>query len=248
MFENLLNLMCLTHHIYALLLIYTKELTPRLKYILEFIFEEILRTSFQVTSDEQVFQAGNQPKINYSDQFFENSFRIKPAGLLFEKEVVEQELYLPVWNNKRVMFLTDPKSEMPFDPFAASFFMLSRYEEYLENEPDMHGRYDVYNCMGYNNDFINSPVVDLWIAELRERLVSKFPGLKIDNKPYHYIPTIDVDEPYAFKYKGFKRIVGGFINAGSRNIQGEKRLRVKVFFGKEKDPYDTFNLIKDWHK
>jgi hypothetical protein len=167
---------------------------------------------------------------------------------LFEKEVNEQELYLPVWNNMRVMFLTDPESEMPFDPFAAAFFMLSRYEEYLDYEPDMHGRFDVYNCLGYNNDFINSPIVDLWITELKERLVSRFPGLQIDPKPYQYVPTIDVDEPYAFKYKGFKRTFGGFINAGSRNIRGERRLRLKVFFGKERDPYDTYDLIHEWHK
>jgi hypothetical protein len=145
------------------------------------------------------------------------------------------------------MYLTDPESDMTFDPFAASFFMLSRYEEYLAYESDLYGRFDLYNCLAYNNDFLNSPVVDLWIMELKNRLVEKFPDLKIKPKSHSYIPTIDVDEPFAFKHKGLLRTVGGFINSGSRNIRGEKRLRLKVLFGKEKDPYDTFDVLQEWH-
>lgn len=229
------------------MLVYTRELTNRLKYILEFIFEEVLQLDLQITSDSEQFNSSNHPKINYSDQFFENSFRIKPASLLFEKSIIEQDLYLPVWNNMRVMYLTDPESDIPFDPFAAAFFMLSRYEEYMNDETDLHGRFDVYNCFAYNNDFLNSPVVDLWIMELKNRLISIFPGIKINPTQYEYIPTIDIDEPFAFKHKGFMRTIGGFLNSGSRNIKGEKRLRLKVLFGKEKDPYDTFDLLEQWH-
>ena len=229
------------------MLVYTRELTNRLKYILEFIFEEMFHLELQVTSDSEQFKSSIHPKINYSDQFFENSFRIKPADLLFEKSIGEQDLYVPVWNDMKLLYLTDPESDIPFDPFAASFFMLSRYEEYMNDETDLHGRFDVYNCFAYNNDFLNSPVVDLWIMELKNRLISTFPELKIKPAPFKYIPTIDIDEPFAFKHKGFMRNLGGFLNSGPRKIKGEKRMRLKVLFGKERDPYDTYDMLEQWH-
>jgi len=229
------------------LLVYAREITPRLNYIFEFIISQILKLDLEITDDSEQFAARTQPKINYSDRFFDGSFRIKPANLLFEKEITEQDLYFPVWKDIKVMYLTDPLSDIPFDPFAASFFMLSRYEEYLYTEPDLHGRYNVYDSLAYRNDFLNSPVVDLWIVELRKSLVKKFPRLRINQKTYEFMPTIDVDEPFAFKCKGLIRTIGGMMHANTRKIKGENLLRLNVLIGKRKDPYDTFDLLQQWH-
>jgi len=229
------------------LLVYAREITPRLNYIFEFIIKEILTLDLKITSDSEQFSASTQPKINYSDRFFDNSFRIKPANLLFEREIIEQDLYFPVWKDTKVMYITDPHSDMPFDPFAASFFMLSRYEEYFNAEPDLHGRYDVYSSLAYRNDFLNFPVVDLWIEELRKSLIKKFPPLRIPPKPCEFMPTIDVDEPFAFKCKGLIRTIGGMMQSNTRKIKGENILRLKVLIGKSKDPYDVFDLLQQWH-
>lgn len=230
------------------MLVYTREITPRLEYIFEFIIKENFRLDLQITSEIEQFETSAQPKINYSDRFFNNSFRIKPANLLFEKEISEQDLYFPVWKDTKVMYLTDPLSDIPFDPFAASFFMLSRYEEYLNAERDLHGRFDVYGSIGYKNDFLHFPVVDIWIIELKKCLIRRFPHLQINQKPYECMHTIDVDEPFAFKCKGLVRTIGGMLQSNTRKIKGENLLRLKVLIGENKDPYDTFNLLQKWHK
>ncbi len=230
------------------MLVFTRELTPRLKYIFEFIIEEIFNLELQITSDSAQFNESKLPKINYSDQFFNDSFRIKPAKLLFENDIREQDLYVPVWKDMNIMFLTDPESDLPFDPFAASFFMLSRYEEYLIKERDIHGRFDVFDSLAYNNDFLNFPIVDYWIMELEKNLVAKSPELKIRQKKYAFTPTIDVDEPFAFKQKGLLRTIGGILNSNSRKIKGENKIRLKVLFGKMRDPYDTFEMLEEWFK
>lgn len=229
------------------MLVYTREITPRLNYIFEFVIQEIFKLDLQITTDNEHFEASSHPKINYSELFFNNAFRIKPANLLFEKGINEQDLYFPVWKDKKVMYLTDPLSDMPFDPFAASFFMLSRYEEYLSTATDLHGRYDVYDSVAYRNDFLHCPVVDMWIVELKKNLMKKFPHLRITQKPYEFMPTIDVDEPFAFKCKGLVRTIGGMMQSNRRKIKGENILRLKVMIGKKKDPYDTFDMVQQWH-
>ena len=45
------------------------------------------------------------------------------------------------WKGLPVFFQTTSDSDIPFDVFAASFFLVSRYEEYLEFQPDAHGRF-----------------------------------------------------------------------------------------------------------
>ena len=94
------------------MLVYAREITPRLNYIFEFIIKEILTLDLKITADSEQFSSSTQPKINYSDRFFDNSFRIKPANLLFEKEIIEQDLYFPVWKDTKVMYITDPHSDM----------------------------------------------------------------------------------------------------------------------------------------
>jgi hypothetical protein len=84
--------------------------------------------------------------------------------------------------------------------------------------------------------------------ELRDSLLKKFPRLRINQKPYAFIPTIDVDVPYAFKCRGLIRTIGGMIHSNSRKIKGENTLRLQVLIGKKKDPYDTYDLLQRWHK
>ncbi|UCG26910.1 MAG: polysaccharide deacetylase family protein [Bacteroidales bacterium] len=230
------------------LLVFTREITPRLQYIFELIIEEILGMKLELTTDKDHFVSVSQPKINYSELFLESSLRIKPAGLLFEQDIREQDLYVPSWKNMKVFYLADPDSDLPFDLFAASFFMVSRYEEYLNPELDFHGRFDTYQSLSYRNDFHNNPVVDMWALELEKCLKEKFPAIKKGKRIFRSITTLDIDEQYAFRYKGFARTVGGIFKSGNRKIKGETRYRLSVLFGRKKDPYQTFDLLREWHE
>ena len=71
------------------------------------------------------------------------------------------------------MFFSVNNSVFPFDPFAASFFMISRYEEYLPHIKDIHGRFEAKESLAFKNNFLEKPIVDIWINLIKKELVEK---------------------------------------------------------------------------
>jgi hypothetical protein len=231
------------------LLVFTQEITPRLNYIFNLICREILGIEFRITTDTNEFSQSSEPKINYSSLTFSNSFKIVPASLLFEKDIRQHDIYIPVYKDMHVFFLTDPESDIPFDPFAAAFYMVTRYEEYLDFDKDAHGRFKADQSLAYENGFLNEPVVNQWTRELGNGLVKMFPKLKVKKNKFRFFPTIDVDEPYAYLHKGLFRNAGAILNSllFKRNKK-EGFLRFKVWIRRAEDPYFTFPLIEKIHK
>ena len=229
------------------LLFFSQEITPRLEYIVNLICREILGIDCQITTDKDQFSKYSEPKINYSSLFFDDSFKINPAGLLFEKGIRQLDMYVPVYKDMHVFFLTDPGSDIPFDLFSASFYMVTRYEEYLDFNEDEHGRFEADQSIAYENGFLNEPVVNQWTRELSESLVNKFPELKIKKNKFHFIPTIDVDEPFAYLHKGIFRNAGAILNSYLKGNKKEGAKRFKVLIRKMEDPYFTFPFIKKNH-
>lgn len=230
------------------LLFFSQQITPRLEYIVNLICREILGIDCQITTDKDQFSKYSEPKINYSSLFFDDSFTIAPAGLLFEKGIRQLDIYVPVYKDMHVFFLTDPGSDIPFDLFSASFYMVTRYEEYLDFIEDEHGRFEADQSIAYENGFLNEPVVNQWTRELGEGLVKMFPGLKIKRNKFRFFPTIDVDEPYAYLHKGMFRNAGAILH--SLLLKKDKKegfQRFKVWIRKLEDPYFTFPFIKKIH-
>src|SRR5687767_14166323 len=114
-----------------MLLVYTSEITPRIQYILEFIGKEILEAPFVITNDETAFLHNDGPKINYSPaQISTGSYWITPVPLLFQTGVREEQPDVFSYEKGKALYKTH--GDFPFDIFAASFFLLTRYEEYLK--------------------------------------------------------------------------------------------------------------------
>ncbi|MCK4464140.1 MAG: polysaccharide deacetylase family protein [Bacteroidales bacterium] len=229
------------------MLFYSQQITPRLEYIVNLICREILGIDCQITTDKDQFSKYSEPKINYSSLSFDDSFKIVPAGLLFEKGIRQLDMYVPVYKDMHVFFLTDLGSDIPFDPFSASFYMVTRYEEYVDFNEDEHGRFEADLSIAYENGFLNEPVVNQWTRELGEGLVNKFPELKIKKNKFHFIPTIDVDEPFAYLHKGIFRNAGAILNSYLKGNKKEGAKRFKVLIKKLEDPYFTFPFIKKTH-
>src|SRR6266496_4968071 len=121
-----------------MILVYTEINSARLQYITDFIFTEIFKTGFQLTNNREDFKKINNLKINYSNEkVSDDEFWIKPHSLLFEKGVKPQKTDCFIANEKKAFFKTE--GDFPLDIFAASFYLLSRYEEYLPYKKDMYG-------------------------------------------------------------------------------------------------------------
>lgn len=230
------------------MLVYSEKITSRFQYISRLILDELLGINFQIVSSRDSFKKSTGPKLNYSSSNIPDSVWIKPAGLLFETGIYEQDIYVPAWDGKRILFFTGSEPDLPYDPFSAAFFMVTRYEEYLPYDEDEHGRYDPRDSIAYQNDFIDHPVVNYWARELGKLLTVKYPQLKIKKRSFRAIVTIDVDQPFALAHKGFLRTFSSFLQAPSRLGIRSGKERLKMTFGKSKDPFDTFDILHRIHK
>lgn len=223
-----------------MILIYSETTSYRLQYICQFIFKEQLRSTYSLTLDKTSFDHHTGPKINYSGQQFLNpGFTINASSLLFESDIKEQNITCFDTNNYRAFFkLKD--SDLPFDIFAASFYLLTRYEEYLPHTKDKYGRYAHENSLAYRQGFLNQPVINIWIRSFADCLCNRFPSLKFNVYQFKYTPTYDIDIAYSYKSKGFLRNLGGFIKSPSAD-------RIKVLLGVQNDPYDSYGFLDTLH-
>jgi hypothetical protein len=124
--------------------------------------------------------------------------------------------------------------------------MISRYEEYLPHKPDYHGRFDAGSSLAKKYDFLELPVVDLWVLNLRDRLAGKYPELDLSPGTFKFQPTSDIDLPFAILHRGILRKLGANIRSSLKR-NGESEMRRAVLSGEVKDPYDTFDEIGRIH-
>jgi hypothetical protein len=222
--------------------LYSSKHTRRLEYIAEIILGDIMGLSWELVTDKR--KLGKNPVINYSSDDIAGSLKIEPATLLFEKNIVSVDIPVTQWRTLPVFFQSSYSSDIPFDIFAASFFLVTRYEEYLDFKPDRFGRFPADASLAYKNDFLRLPVVDLWAKEMVKELLKKYNNLTFKRNNYSALLTIDVDQPFAYVGKGLIRTIGGLIRdvKNSESTVGE---RYKILAGEDKDPYDNFDYIKE---
>jgi hypothetical protein len=133
---------------------------------------------------------------------------------------------------------------IPFDLFSASFYMLSRYEEYLPFSPDAHGRFPGAGSAAFRGGFLRIPVVEIWSRYLAIELVKRYPVLTIRHNEYHALVTVDVDQPFAYRSRGFLRSMGGIVK-GLAGVGARPADRLKTMSGSMEDPYDSFSYIEE---
>ena len=220
--------------------IYSTYDTPRLRYIADIILGDILGMKWEVVTDRR--KLGKHPVINYSKEKLPGSFKINPESLLFEEGISQRQVIIGEWKGLPAFFQTSPDSDLPFDVFAASFFLVSRYEEYLEFKPDIHGRFPSSSSIACKNGFLNRPVVDLWAKELAKTLLSKFPNLVFIRNEYKALLTIDTDEAFAYRGKNIFKSIGVFFN-DKNSDQKKVNEKYRIISKTEKDPFDVFDYI-----
>ncbi|MCC7301452.1 MAG: polysaccharide deacetylase family protein [Bacteroidia bacterium] len=224
------------------ILIYTPALTPRLKYIFHFIFRDVLSMPIRFTTESHEFVLFTGPKFSYAPQPLGDELFFQSRNILTENGINEQNITVTEWEGLKIFFSTGKASALPFDPFAASFYLVSRYEEYLPYLRDLYDRFETKESLAFQNGFIRQPVVDRYAGKIRDTLTARFPTLHFPDRKYSYISTIDIDNAFAYKEKGTIRILGGFAKALWQLQFGEIGERIKVFLGIRRDPYDTYDL------
>jgi len=233
--------------LFCMILIYSDTNTSRLQYICSFIFKELMRVDFSITDDRKMFSNYMGGKINYSlVQSPDFSFHIPNEKLLFETGTHPQQIDCFETNGYKAFFKTN-HSDFPFDIFAASFYLLTRYEEYLLHTKDIYGRYAHENSLAFKEQFLQLPLINIWVEELRKTLIAKYPTFNSNYPTFKFVPTYDIDIAYAYQYKGILKNVGGILKSlflFDTNGIGE---RVNVLLKNKKDPFDTYDDLDALH-
>ena len=116
------------------------------------------------------------------------------------------------WANKELPFVGINSDEVIFngDIVSSSFFMLSRWEERLNYERDIHGRFKFVNSIAYKYNFIDIPIVDEYAMLLRKYLKKLFPNVNLGENEFHIKLSHDIDDIRRFKTaKTAIRTLGG---------------------------------------
>jgi hypothetical protein len=220
-----------------MILLYATTNTPRLQYSI-YLLQQLMDCSIIITHQPGDIESHAGIAINYSHQHIPHCFAIVPAGLLFENNVQAQpENYSTV--NKLPVLFTNSNSHCGFDILAASFYLASRYEEYLPHLQDSYGRYAHQNSAAWRYGFLQRAILHEWAAYFGQQL-QQFYGqpLPTNNStvPAVFLPTYDVDMAWSYLHKGWWRNLGGWLKNPSLE-------RWQVLAGQKKDPFDSFAWI-----
>jgi len=234
------------HH--STLLIFVPEVTLRVEFTFEFIFKTILGAEIIFTTSQNEFVQSALPKINYSPTSFSSGLFLKAHSLLFEKSIDNQEIEIVDYEGMQLFFPTSIDSVLPFDPIACTFYLITRYEEYLSQSSDEHERFSDSENIVVRLGIHQKPVVDQMAYLIAEKILLQFPTFKSRKRSFQFVTTIDIDNAWAFKNKSLHVLLGAFIKALVHRQWSELKQRMIVFLGLQNDPYDTYKYILDIYK
>jgi hypothetical protein len=233
-----------------MILIYCPEENPRVTWTFDLVFGQLLGVPYRITTFANELDHSDGPRLNYSFKPINGIPFIESSGLLFARDIRDQSAKLipgEKWAGLPTIFPYEKNlSIIPFDIFSAVFYFVSRYEEYLPYEPDEHHRFRSTESLAFHLEIINKPIVNQWVIEFKKTLQAIFESaLSFKEQQYKFIPTIDIDNAWAFAHKGLWRTIGGLWR--DRRSMEARNFRFQVLRDNQPDPYNTYELINRFH-
>jgi len=224
------------------LLIYLPKVTSRNRYAIKTVFRTYLQfNDFELSTNSEEYSDYQGPKFSYSSRQIEGKVHISAYGLLEERGINEQNISIGEYEGITTLFPVSQSSALPYDPFSAIFYMISRYEEYLPHLRDQYDRFTSKESVSKKYNFLHVAVVDRWVSQLQLILKREFPELEFPKRKFKYIPTVDIDNAFAYKEKGFLRTVGSILRSVSKLDFKSLITQIRVLSRSRKDPFDTYN-------
>lgn len=225
-----------------MLKIYAPSKSHRTEYIFQLILTELLGIPFQYTSEKKEIH------LNYSTDDVDGAIQCVPHPIMDELSISEQSIEVGHWNHLPCFFQTSDNETLPFDLFAVSFYLVSRYEEYLPFKKDDHRRFSAESSILFKIECLEMPLVNLYAQQLQHTLIQQFPELIFHPRKYEFRSTIDIDQAWKYKHKGFWRNIFGLLRDMSNGAWFLVVERMKVQMGFIPDPYFTFDFQDAIHE
>lgn len=214
-----------------MIFVYSKQTSERLRYVLDFCFKSKGEDWVIVTSMGKWEDILDGVRINYSrEENLDSDLHIEPQGLLFHSGIEKVDLTINEQEGNRIEL---NGSE---DPFSIIFYLLSRMEEYIDEDRDEHDRMKASNHSLVKLGRHKEPVCDDLTKKLWETLQLDYSGIL---GRFEAVPSFDIDVAWAYKHKGFLRTFGAYVKSDN------KKERLSIIRNKEHDPYDTYSTIHE---
>jgi hypothetical protein len=225
-------------------MIYTLHITNRIKYIMQYVFEERLGIEYSITNDKQVYKsAATSLKISYTNESCDEGLYFYAVPLLFEKGIQQIQLNEKFVKGAAILFAHDKNAALTFDAFAAIFYLLSRYEEYLNDPRDKHGNYDYTNSILYKLNVLDTPLVEQWIEMIKDILIKNFPSIRFKDHKAKFGLSFDIDVAYAYKNRSAAILIAGFVKKILLLNLTEAKDQLLTLLNRKEDIYDTYQYI-----
>ncbi len=221
---------------------------PEREYTIDVVFNEFLGLEYFLKKEKRktatVIKLSEKDVIfNIEDGFWSN--KKNEVNIYNSKNLPKEKVEISDPFNKKTLIglfgkkkieVSEGKIDVGIDIFASVFFMLTRWEEYVNKTRDNHGRFPGEESKAYELGFLHRPIVNEYLDFIWEAL--KYLGYKGGRKKrqYNLIPTHDVDF-LTFPNKKIKYFVHDLLM--KRSIQSFIN-RVKYCFC---DPYNSFNFL-----
>jgi len=182
-------------------------------------------------SDMEYLRIGNIPQsVNY----IKNRFSINND--------------IPVLFGNNEFKISKKKIICGCDIFASSFFMLTRWEEYVNKKRDLHDRFISENSLAIKFNFHLRPIVNEYSEMLWNMLV--YLGLKQprQNREYRVYPTHDIDAPIYWEEgkKVWKVFLHNLLRRRSVSTAGKSLINyMESRINVNNDINNTFTLLMD---
>ncbi len=223
--------------------IYCPYTSERLKYILNYVFTERLGIPYTLVNNIETVGSTGSLLINYSEETIHGSLQIIPQGILSETGIKYLIFDLTEQEDASIL-VKKPENHLYFDLFAAIFYLVSRYEEYLMFGKDQHHRFKYEDSCQYKGKCIHLPLVDMWIQNFRKLLISDF-GFAADRfrkDAFKVQTTIDIDSVFTYKGRPFFRHFAAVLRDLILLRFGEIAKRLNVALFSHPDPNDNFDF------
>jgi hypothetical protein len=221
-----------------LIAIYSEIDSSRLNYALKTLFSPV-GVSFFMVKDKSEFDAFKGAKLIYSEETWDNHLHISRSDF-FENDSIEKsdrfDFPFEVSDNGAFHF--------NFDVFAASFILLSRYEEEVVAARDAFGRFESKNSLLSKRNWLERPIIDEWRLVLLRAIQERFPFFEYTPTSRQVQLTVDVDSAYAYSHKGIYRTAGGFAKDLVKFQFGNLFRRTLVLLRLRADDYNTYDYIE----
>ena len=216
------------------------------EYVIGVLFSEFLGLPYDlITSDSELHYSISfgEHKILVKDAFF-SQYRVAssylsadslPGKIVYARNEFTPEDNIPIIFGTETMQVEEKKIFCGVDIFASSFFMLTRWEEYVNRARDKHQRFSGEESIAFKNNFLHRPVVNEYAEMLWNMLVRlDYKGERKERK-FELCLTHDVD---AVSLVSFKSLAGDVLKRKDFKL-ALKNSRYLFLH----DPFDTYDFL-----